>query len=987
LNGDNKGKTRRTNDGWHRYTKMRQEWLNTGTTCAAQRYYLGPRRDNSAIVPFDFMNANEKLKMMTTTNEQSSPAGSMEDETTPATNESDNNFVTPESNAWETMLRWKEEILVDSLLSIKFDKMVSKLFEENEVKTVKDIKNEAAKDKWLNQLDDCGVKRGAFLEKLNKIQFTEADTRMVPVDYEITESDLSHNADLCALRKRVDATFGWYNTKPQVFLAPYFPFIQSSGMGKTKLLYHLRIALNELKNTACYLCLSGAIDISRDEWRPKNDKKVFDHELDFQNIVGRPDQTKEAAKKVMQYLDDRFLACSKKRLVLLFDEAQVLLTENFSIKAFLFQCIRLWLRVTQESRKFQCVAVFAGTTSNLANFFPDESLVTILSSRDVKEKSTVRTFLPSGERLPLPFYHTTTTGCCHILNMRKGPEAVANREGSEYDQAVPYGRPLFAKMAENNELENRLGKVLTRMLLSDVKQWDKNQESCLSLLGTRVQMGQTSTETASRLVSKGYANLVGFSDNHLAQICHHPDPVCARLAMAMMDEDWKMNVKDCVVSGKSKHWWVERAAASFSSGLCKPDKGDAGEVFAALYLLFCGDLIRKETAPGTFAEYETLYLPSEPTKESKQPDFASLESMEEPNQLDSAFLEQMKESKLPGIARLVKVPSYRHFSVPLDSWVANLISPSTEEKLRNKSRKEPTEPETSPSQSNPPLEAAQVATAPSVSFIQVYRNYLRQFKDYNFVASQSLLEHLYKSGTAFYTYPCCPAFDIIASIQYMHNNEFHYAPLLISVKARNSFYPCEAEANCCVMEDGLIKTGCFRALCIVMVMAATNVSEYGSRLLKKEDIEDLFAAGKKKMVMAKVLPVRNDDAFGISQTIIEATSDGQQMSEILASHHSIIPHANDSSYGPLTVSCAMRNPRKRSEYNEAAILLETLVKEFKVEKGTRGQVPLVEGLKMETRSRGQRTSVEEPKIEKRTREQRGDKRGDNHNHGKRTKRF
>ena len=56
-----------------------------------------------AILPVDFMNANKKLKMMmTTTNEQSSPAGSMEDETTLVTNESDN-IVTPESNAWETM--------------------------------------------------------------------------------------------------------------------------------------------------------------------------------------------------------------------------------------------------------------------------------------------------------------------------------------------------------------------------------------------------------------------------------------------------------------------------------------------------------------------------------------------------------------------------------------------------------------------------------------------------------------------------------------------------------------------------------------------------------------------------------------------------------------------------------------------------------------------------------------------------------------------
>jgi hypothetical protein len=107
-------------------------------------------------------------------------------------------------------------------------------------------------------------------------------------------------------------------------------------------------------------------------------------------------------------------------------------------------------------------------------------------------------------------------------------------------------------------------------------------------------MGQTSTDVASRLVSRGYASQpCRFSDSKVAQICYHPDPVCARLAMAMMDENWKVNAKGSAVSGRSKQWWVERAVATFLSGLCRPDKGNAGEVFAALYLLFCGDLLRK----------------------------------------------------------------------------------------------------------------------------------------------------------------------------------------------------------------------------------------------------------------------------------------------------------------------------------------------------------------------------------------------------------
>jgi hypothetical protein len=250
--------------------------------------------------------------------------------------------VTPASNAWETMQLWKKEILVDSLLSSKFDKEVSKLFEETKVKTVQQIKNKSTDDKnWLGSLAACGVNTVFLLEKLDKVIIAKSDTRMVPVDYKIAASGLSHTIDLEELLNRVEETFAWYNRteEPPTFVAPYFPIIQSSGMGKTKLLYELSYALNNRKDTSCYLCLSGAIDIAQDDRTTlTNATKVFSHTLDFRNVVadrsGNPNRTmaaqaREAAENVMQYLDKIFLSCSTKRLVLLFDEAQVLLTKNF----------------------------------------------------------------------------------------------------------------------------------------------------------------------------------------------------------------------------------------------------------------------------------------------------------------------------------------------------------------------------------------------------------------------------------------------------------------------------------------------------------------------------------------------------------------------------------------------------------------------------------------------------------------------------------
>jgi len=48
-----------------------------------------------------------------------------------------------------------------------------------------------------------------------------------------------------------------------------------------------------------------------------------------------------------------------------------------------------------------------------------------------------------------------------------------------------------------------------------------------------------------------------------------------------------------MVEGKGKQFWVAELTNLFSSGLVSPDKGDVGEIVVALYLLFCGDLLRK----------------------------------------------------------------------------------------------------------------------------------------------------------------------------------------------------------------------------------------------------------------------------------------------------------------------------------------------------------------------------------------------------------
>jgi hypothetical protein len=83
----------------------------------------------------------------------------------------------------------------------------------------------------------------------------------------------------------------------------------------------------------------------------------------------------------------------------------------------------------------------------------------------------------------------------------------------------------------------------------------------LSILATRVQMGQTSAS----LVSKGYGILTSFSqgaindkDNRTAVVCYFMDHVCSYLAMCLMDAGFKATVENdiytlaCLPNGGQK---------------------------------------------------------------------------------------------------------------------------------------------------------------------------------------------------------------------------------------------------------------------------------------------------------------------------------------------------------------------------------------------------------------------------------------------------
>eukprot|EP00980_Cylindrotheca_fusiformis_P004795 scaffold1028_cov135-Cylindrotheca_fusiformis.AAC.5 len=59
------------------------------------------------------------------------------------------------------------------------------------------------------------------------------------------------------------------------------------------------------------------------------------------------------------------------------------------------------------------------------------------------------------------------------------------------------------------------------------------------------------------------------------------DPVCARLAICLMDEDWEL--PDSRIHGMSKKWWVEKAEVLFSTCRCVPEHRRDFRVMVALY--------------------------------------------------------------------------------------------------------------------------------------------------------------------------------------------------------------------------------------------------------------------------------------------------------------------------------------------------------------------------------------------------------------------
>jgi hypothetical protein len=114
-----------------------------------------------------------------------------------------------------------------------------------------------ALDKLANQLENERVALNLKRAELLNIEGSSKDLgRVANIDFQIDGTPLKQNFDLSRFLKRIDELFQWYSDEDyrNRFMAPYFPLVQSSGTGKTKLLYE---AKKKYPSTTTLLCIDS----------------------------------------------------------------------------------------------------------------------------------------------------------------------------------------------------------------------------------------------------------------------------------------------------------------------------------------------------------------------------------------------------------------------------------------------------------------------------------------------------------------------------------------------------------------------------------------------------------------------------------------------------------------------------------------------------------------------------------------------------------
>ena len=657
------------------------------------------------------------------------------------------------------------------------------------------------------------------------------------------DTQLMHGFDLSAFTDRVNELFQWHEEPKacEQFLAPYIALIQSSGMGKTKLFTEFRDMFNlttvdhhhqeqQQQQQACKTILCVDAKLSKED-----EEKYFDHRLLVEDW--KANDIVDAVWQNLNTILDKSGVTSGGKLVLLFDEAQGLMhgVDIHYKPSYVFRAIRWWLR---EQRDVQVVAAFAGTTARLSNFYPPDPPEKGTSRKAKVEYKNYQLNDRDNKELYPPFFELNTISC---FRLQKCTSPTKNDETQAVDSGFPmaaiYGRPLFGYYYLHGVLDDAKLAVFAKRLVLSVANYEKNLVSCYSVLGSRVQMGiVNSFHTASDLVSSGYACLVDFQQQKnnksdpIARVTFMPDPVCATLAMRFMDEQWQQGS----LKGQRRRFWVERAEKAFAAQLCLPDKGDAGEIFAALYMLFCGDILRKKKDASLSIFSVVLEKWFCLLKNGGKDRISDVEQAKLSDTLEN------ESEKMLGSAGVA--PRITRSRNALDTQTETMIDSTC-----------------------------------TVSFVQVCRNDFRA----NSFCEEDSLAFMYRSGLGSYTYQNCKAFDITSSIEVVQNGNVRYHPLLVSVKNWVTVSKGDVIGWLATMKEFLTDTragGGPTAVCLIILLGCSKPPILTGDRLNASCLTPFPAADVFRLVC-----IPDDDEFGVSEAIQNLGTSSEQ-TEIYSSH-------------------------------------------------------------------------------------------------------
>jgi hypothetical protein len=403
-------------------------------------------------------------------------------------------------------------------------------------------------------------------------------------------------------------------------------------------------------------------------------------------------------------------------------------------------------------------------------------------------------------------------------------------------------------------------------------------------------MGNTisSWKLSSAAISQAYAHVVEMHRDeesgsvNRALVTFMPDPVCAALAMGLMQENWILKKEknsdeeeedddekrtddddddndddDETLTGETKQFWSHKAMELLKQGICYPEKGEFSEIMGALYMLFCGDVLRYEIDP-----------------------------------------------------------SLRTFSVPLTDWYTQMRENNNVKEGKPKAE-----------------ERSGDQLCMEINFIQICRNSFRA----NSWRTQKALEYMYKSATASYLHLDCEEMDVVASIRVMREGKPFYHPLL--VKVTYCMHLSEARAGESMKDlRNLLKqvrhqkaeiqnkgspdpfSECPPALCIMLLLGVEAQPNEPPRKPNQFESDELGSFPEADTF--RVLSVPTDDPFGISSAVGLLAS-SQDKSKMFVSHS--FGYCGEAYNDKTSASQALRG---RSQLNNAATFVEELVDEF-----------------------------------------------------------